>query len=195
MMTKESIELADGSKFTFGWNDERAPSIEVIAHALSQLCRFTGHSAYVGGEIYSVAQHCVKVSWLVPERYALDGLLHDAHEVLIGDVSTPLKWHLARLGVAYGDVDREAARIVRLAYSRSAVLPPEVKRADSLMCLIEAMDLMPAQARNWGAPFEELRGEANELRFSRPSLRPAAWSPPYAKALFLQRFHELTEGR
>lgn len=71
--------------------------VEDVAHALSNINRFTGHTAYA----YSVAQHCVAVSRYleltgqpVPVQYA--GLMHDAHEAYFGDISAPLK---AFLGV------------------------------------------------------------------------------------------------
>lgn len=46
---------------------------------------------------YTVALHSIRVSHLVPERYALEGLLHDAHEALVGDVPTPAKHAIRRL--------------------------------------------------------------------------------------------------
>ncbi|AUR81612.1 HD domain protein [Vibrio phage 1.009.O._10N.261.51.C9] len=57
-----------------------------IARALSHINRFTGH---VGA--YSVAQHSVMVARLLPEELKLSGLLHDAHESIVGDMSSPLK--------------------------------------------------------------------------------------------------------
>ena len=65
------------------------PNIETIAFALSHINRYTGH---VG--TYSVAQHSVIVAQRLPDSLKLSGLLHDAPEAYIGDVSAPLKRHL-----------------------------------------------------------------------------------------------------
>ncbi len=69
-----------------------APSVEDIdlediAHHLAHIGRFTG----AGDEIATVAQHCVHVSLLAPPALAAWGLLHDASEAYLGDVSSPLK--------------------------------------------------------------------------------------------------------
>lgn len=62
-------------------------SIDDIAHHLSQINRFNGATS----RPYSVAQHSIYVSMLVPDEIALFGLLHDAHEAYLGDLNTPLK--------------------------------------------------------------------------------------------------------
>lgn len=82
------IVLSNGEKHFIG--KPFTPNIETIATALSNINRYTGH---VGQ--YSVAQHCVLVSQQLPHELKLSGLLHDATEAYIGDVSAPLKRHIA----------------------------------------------------------------------------------------------------
>jgi hypothetical protein len=74
-----------------------APTLEMInprdiAHHLALINRFNGATETP----YSVAQHSVLVADLLfakkqPAHVCLWGLLHDAHEAYLGDVTTPVK--------------------------------------------------------------------------------------------------------
>lgn len=69
--------------------DPKTTDIDIrdISQALSKICRFGGHA----NTFYSVAQHSILVSRLVPEELRREGLMHDASEAYLGDVIKPLK--------------------------------------------------------------------------------------------------------
>ena len=90
-----------GRRFYFEAPHPDDVDITDVAHALSNLCRFTGHV----NRFYSVAEHSINVSLLVPPEDALQGLLHDAHEAYIGDCSSPLK---RAIGYDYRRLDTAA---------------------------------------------------------------------------------------
>jgi hypothetical protein len=61
--------------------------IEDIAHALSNICRFTGHIP----KRYTVAQHCVLCAKSSLNEYKMAALLHDASEAYLNDIASPIK--------------------------------------------------------------------------------------------------------
>lgn len=100
-------------------------SIRDIGKALSRINRYTGHS-----RAYTVAQHSVLVSELCPPQYALQGLLHDAHEAITGDVSSPVKEVLGHMGPQWADFEAAVASKVRAFYLLPKTLHESVKAAD-----------------------------------------------------------------
>jgi hypothetical protein len=147
--------------------------IEDIAHALSNLCRFTGHVR----EFYSVAQHSVLVSQIVPPEDALAGLLHDASEAYVTDISKPLKPHLG----GYVEIETRIMEAVLKAFGLPTCLPPSVKRADLILLATEKRDLMPAHEDDW------------DLIRDVPRLGNCIdpWPPRAARAYFMDRFRQL----
>ena len=146
-----------------------------IAHALSNLCRFTGHTR----EFYSVAQHSVLVSRLCAPADALYGLLHDASEAYLCDLSRPVKYHDAF--ARYRTLEAGLQARILAAFDLAPTVPASVKRADDLALHAELRDLM-----NGADPRHAAQAQAV------PAITPAA--PKVAFAQFWARFHELTSG-
>lgn len=130
-----------GKYFDFLHPHPEAIDIEDIAHALANTCRFGGHTS----QFYSVAQHCVRVSEIVPPQYALEGLLHDAAEAYIGDVVSPLKAMLPDYSVIEASIDR----VVRTRFDLPLGLSDVVKAADLRMLATERRDLMTEHRTHW----------------------------------------------
>ncbi len=59
--------------------------------SLARFPRFNGQTCGRINQIYSQAQHAVLVSYLVPEKYAFAGLLHNLHLAHIGGVIAPVE--------------------------------------------------------------------------------------------------------
>jgi hypothetical protein len=89
-----AVALGDGIRLLsgclFDYNDPRSSPVEIgdIAAALSKVCRFAGHIH----QFYSVAQHVVNASRIVPAEHAFTALMHDTAEAFTNDLPTPLKF-------------------------------------------------------------------------------------------------------
>ena len=146
-----------------------------IAHALSQQCRFAGHSR----EFYSVAEHSVRVSLLGRPEDALWGLLHDASEAYLTDVLAPMK-ELPQFE-AYRAAERSLQGTIAVRFGLSTEQPRSVTEADRAVLGIEICDLL----RPLGSPQPGRPPQKNKLTITNP------WPPRIAKARFLTRFREL----
>lgn len=108
--------------------------IRDIAHALSMICRFGGHAR----QFYSVAEHSIRVSCLVPQEHALAALLHDAAEAYLGDVPRPLKGRFASFTQAEQKILAQVAGCFGFDFPLHAC----VHGADNSMLAAEMQELM-----------------------------------------------------
>lgn len=154
--------------------------IEDIAYALSNLCRFTGHSS----RFYSVAEHswhCANMLQDQSKTVQLSALLHDASEAYCGDVSSPLKQLLPE----YKKIEHNIASVIYKKYNLEYPYSSLIAMVDTSMLNTEAYYLMLSKGNNW------------ELwkTVSRPKIdtdrRPQYLSPKVAREVFLSKFHEL----
>lgn len=174
------IQTFTGQKFYIF--DPRPDDIRIndIAHALANTCRFTGHCP----EFYSVAQHSVYVSWHCDKADALWGLLHDAAEAYIADVSRPLKQSFRQAGfTAYDAAEDRVMEAVCHAFGLPLEQPASVKKADELLLATEGRDFFKASENGWR------HQPANGYPVLDERLHP--WNPVFARRMFHQRFDEL----
>ncbi len=171
---KPVILLGSGIDFALDRPNPDQIDIQDIAHALAHICRFTGHTRW----FYSVAQHSVLVSHIVPRDLALQGLLHDATEAYIGDVAAPLKAMLPD----YRALEARVEAAVAERFGLPLGMHDDVRHADLVLLATEKRDLMPATAAPWPV----------ELSHQTLPYRIDPLGPEAARALFMQRFLELT---
>lgn len=160
------IVLNDGTLHEF--RKAFVPNIETIAHALAYINRFTGH---VGQ--YSVAQHCVLIAMKLPQELKLAGLLHDAPEAYLGDVSAPLK----RLLPDYKKLEAFYHKAIDDHFGVETE-HPMIKEYDVRMLVAEGL--------HFDMPIEHF-----------PNAEPLyldikVWEPECAKEAFLSMYYNLT---
>jgi hypothetical protein len=177
------IQTYTGRKFYPLDPDPANIDVRDIAHALSNQCRFSGHTT----RFYSVAEHSVLVSRVLQRRGAaseavLWGLLHDATEAYLVDLPRPLK-HDPEFGAAYRRFEHVLNLAVAERFGLPEYVPDSVHQADNDLLLTEKRDLLGPSPDLWyvgpGEPIEHL-----SLQFGP--------TPRGAELLFLRRYTELT---
>ncbi len=173
----EWVQTCTGRQF---WPaDPRPEDIDPIdiAHHLSLLCRFGGACK----NLYSVAEHSVYVSRLVPPEHAVWALLHDAAEAYLGDIVRPLK---RMLYPQYAEMEEAVllaiARRFNLPTYAPSIIPECVKEWDDRLLLTEQAQLMAPPPMPWGVLGEPIA-----------NLHIWCDTPAVAEATFLNRWQEL----
>lgn len=174
--------------------------IEDIAHSLSLINRFNGHT----NRPISVAQHSVYVSRLSVDQTdhdcpnptvckrchdskqrGLQGLLHDAAEAYLGDVTKWLKSSHAMDG--YREAEDAAQRVIFKRFSIPLPIHRKIELADRLMVL-----------------FEGMKGFGKDFKIDHPNYPPLTsqqiadvgnwgfWSWKQSKESFMDQYRMLT---
>lgn len=171
------MQLVSGKSYWPADPHESEVDITDIAHALGMICRFGGQAL----RFYSVAEHSVHVSMLVPHEHALQALLHDAPEAYIGDMIRPVK---DIVGNAYRNLEDLNWHVVARRFGVSPVMHPTVKDADDMMLQAERKLLKPQDLEPW----EHVHGVP-----AATGVNIVFLDPMDAKDAFLHRFRELSQ--
>ncbi|MEW0106442.1 5'-deoxynucleotidase [Escherichia coli] len=172
------IKTFSGKHFYYDRINKDDIVINDIAVSFSNICRFAGHLSH----FYSVAQHAVLCSQLVPQEFAFEALMHDATEAYCQDIPAPLK----RLLPDYKRMEEKIDAVIREKYELPPVMSTPVKYADLIMLATERRDLGLDDGSLWpvleGIPATEM-------------FKVIPLAPGHAYGMFMERFNELSELR
>ncbi len=159
--------------------------IEEIAHALSNIPRYSGHSK----GFYCVGQHSVIVCQLVAgtKRLRRAALLHDAAEAFCLDVPSPIKCMPMMAG--YKAWEKEVEEAIALHYFLGPdAKDPRIKYADLQALATEKRDVLGP------SPFDHMWIETVQGTLPPPREKAIKmWSPKKAKKAFLKMWESLKE--
>jgi hypothetical protein len=153
-----------------------------IAHALSRICRYNGMTS----QHYSVAEHCCHVAdYLLADHgpeVALAGLMHDASEAYIGDLTYPMQ--LALGAEARAVVKAMHARVwdaiqTKLELQFLDLDDPRVRDADRRILLDECEAMLGGPVKPW-----DVKGEPLGVRIQ-------GWDAATARREWVARWAEL----
>lgn len=171
------MQTATGKKFWPMDPREEEVCMEDIAHALSMICRYGGHTKVH----YSVAQHSVLVSkWLEEQGESVliqrEGLMHDALEAYVNDMITPLKRYLPQ----FRELEDKVDAVIRRKFGLPIPVSPQVKHADMVILATEKRDVMLHDVQ-WSIDIPEPWKHV---------IKPAG-SPQHARSMFEYRLQVL----
>lgn len=117
-----------------------------IAQSLSHTCRFGGHVK----NFYSVGQHSVLLSYFC----GFEGLMHDAAETYINDITRPVKYIKEFQPIR--EVEDSILKVIFSKYNISYPLSDKLKKLDRRICITEANKLMIGGTKDWYELYEPL---------------------------------------
>lgn len=174
--TDQWISLLSGGTFNYNRPQDSNVTIDDIASALSNVCRFSGHLP----RFYSVAQHLVNTSKIVPEHLAFDALMHDTAEAFTNDLPTPLKWAFP----IFKELETNIEAAMAKKFGFNFPYDPAVKQADTEMLILEKI-----YVKGDNSVWPNYEGVKVDHLVHLVDLD--SWQPRRAKREFLERFEEL----
>lgn len=191
------IQTASGHPFPIASPEPDDFRIHDIAHHLSRLNRYTGA---IRTEFYTVGEHSVRVAYYLRALVARElktkdphvlsaafraGLMHDAHEAYLNDLSSPLKRVLKAAGAnAYAELADQYDAILakRYALATFATTIDLIREADLSLLDLERPNVMGTPPRPWSD-----LGQLPKVRWVPDATFDVwGWSPNLAKARFLR---------
>jgi len=172
------IGLLSGGQFNYNKPEESDVTLDDLASALSNICRFSGHLP----TFYSVAQHLVNTSRIVPVEFAFTALMHDTSEAFTNDIPTPLKWALP----IFKDLEVKIESAMSKKFDFQYPYPVEVKQADTEMLILEKTYVKKDDSY-WP------HYDGIEVGHLKDLVDLKGWKPGRAKKEFLRRYRELKE--
>lgn len=176
------IQTFTGRSISYTHLESNDYDIADIAVALSRTCRYSGHCK----RFYSVAEHSVYLSLIVPEADALAALMHDATEAYMCDIPAPLKSMLPD----YQAIELRMLASIFAQLGSQYPLPNIVKEMDTQLLRWEAKQLLADSGNDICNSIPS--SEMFEVKASLLPKRIACLSPPYAEIHFLGRYLQLT---
>jgi hypothetical protein len=181
-----TILLGSGSYFDYLDPENSEITIEDYAAGLAFECRFSGQCVDQRTKkrvYYSVAQHAVIGSHLVPPEYAFDFLMHESGEPVCGDMVSPLKTLLPE----YKGIEKRCEAAIMAKFDVTMSNPELIKEYDLRMWATERQQLMEWDGQPWGGDgFGDPNGGILPLAITIIPVGPEA-----AYEMFLARYREL----
>lgn len=136
------VSVYRGTQFSILNPDKKDINILDIAHSLSNICRFNGHSRF----FYSVAQHCLAVREMIRKddlgaMMEMYGLTHDVSEFVCADLQSTFKACIN----GYREIEENIERVFYEAFDLPVPTDEErviIKEYDKKALYVEAKNLM-----------------------------------------------------
>jgi 5'-deoxynucleotidase YfbR-like HD superfamily hydrolase len=165
--------------------------IEDIAHALSNICRYTGHCK----RFYSVAQHSlIGAQYFIKlgdNEHAKQFLLHDASEAYLCDIARPVKQHI-------GNYKEYEDHLLNLIFHKHGLEYPydyKVKSIDEALLYYEGKTFFKDISR-WSVDKNKDYFESDTFKFFKEAFvfYFISLAPITSEKIFLTMYNKLFNG-